>query len=105
VCNLPEEIVKMAQIHWELDSKSAIIVVVPPPQENALPFDEVNSIIQLALSESKDLKITGKDVTPFLLKRVSELTGGASKQANLSLLRNNARMAAKIAVAFSESYN
>jgi pseudouridylate synthase len=100
--NYPDEIVKMAKIHWELGSKSAVLVVVAPPKENALPFDEINSVIQLALSESKQLNITGKDVTPFLLQRVNELTGGASKQANLSLLRNNARMAAKIAVAFSK---
>lgn len=96
------DVARMAQVHWGLGFKSAVLVVVPPPEKDAIPFAEIDSVIQIALLESRDLRISGKDVTPFLLKRVNELTGGASLQANLSLLKNNAKMAAKIAVAFSQ---
>jgi pseudouridine-5'-phosphate glycosidase len=76
---------------------SAILVAVPLPAELALDFSEVESAIQSALKEALDLNIHGQAVTPFLLRRVSELTGGASLKANLGLLINNARVAAKIA--------
>jgi pseudouridine-5'-phosphate glycosidase len=55
--------------------------------------------IKKAIQEAHDREIHGKEVTPFLLKRVSELTEGKSMQANLSLLLNNARLAAQIATA------
>ncbi len=57
----------------------------------------VEEAIRQALDDAARENITGSAVTPFLLPRVSELTGGASLKANLSLLRNNARIAAQIA--------
>jgi pseudouridine-5'-phosphate glycosidase len=61
--------------------------------------------IRKAIQEAHDREIHGKEVTPFLLKRVSELTGGKSMQANLSLLLNNARLAAQIAAALRKTEN
>ena len=57
----------------------------------------MESAIQSALDQAKADDIRGQEVTPFLLARVSELTGGASVKVNLALLRNNARLAAAIA--------
>ncbi|RLD08300.1 MAG: pseudouridine-5-phosphate glycosidase, partial [Chloroflexota bacterium] len=54
-----------------------------------------------ALKDAKKHKIRGQDVTPFLLNRVSELTGKSSMKANLGLLLNNARIAARVAVELS----
>jgi pseudouridine-5'-phosphate glycosidase len=96
--NTPAEVASIAQIHWDLGLESAILVVVPLPKEVALPRDEVEKMIEQALSEAREKAIHGQAVTPFLLNRVSELSGGASLQANLELLRNNARLAAQIAV-------
>jgi pseudouridylate synthase len=94
----PQEIAEIARSHWEAGLVSAILVVVPPPAEAAIPAELIDQAICQALDESHQLHITGAKVTPFLLQRVSELSGGASLQANLALLLNNARLAARIAV-------
>jgi len=96
-----DEVVAIALVHWELGMKSAVLVTVPPPPEDALPADQVNQFIEHALSEARGQRIRGQAVTPFLLSRVSELTGKASLHANLELLKNNARIAAQIAQALS----
>jgi pseudouridine-5'-phosphate glycosidase len=92
------EIVSIAQTHWGLGLQSAVLVVQPPPVELAIPNDDVIGVIQQALDEAVERQIRGQDVTPFLLSRVSALTGGMSMKANLALLRNNARLAGQIAV-------
>lgn len=94
----PAEAVEIALAQWELGLSSAALVVVPPPAETALDSDEVEKIIRQALEEAHDQKITGAAVTPYLLKRVNELSRGASLRANLDLLKNNARVAALTAV-------
>jgi pseudouridylate synthase len=94
----PEYISALAHTHWKLGFSSALLVAMPPPAEVALERDLVESAIDKALKEAQEKGIIGQAVTPFLLRRVSEYTGGDSMQANLGLLRNNARLAAKIAV-------
>ena len=92
-----EEIADIARCHWEMGFESAVLVVVPPPQETALPRQAVDGAITLAVEELHTRKIYGQAVTPFLLNRVSELTGGDSLKTNIALLLNNARVAARIA--------
>jgi len=91
-----EETAQVAQAHWELGG-GGLLVVVPIPEADAIPLSEMEAHIATALNEAESQQIRGQAVTPFLLKRVSELSGGASLQANLSLLKNNARTAAQIA--------
>jgi pseudouridine-5'-phosphate glycosidase len=93
----PAEVARIARGQWDAGIEAAVLVVVPPPAEYALPADEVEQSIRQALSEASDKGIHGAGVTPFLLNRVNELSGGASMQANLAFLRNNARLAALIA--------
>ena len=62
-------------------------------------IDRLNAAIDRAIAEAEDQGITGKAVTPFLLARVKELTGGDSLEANIALVKNNARLAARIAAA------
>ncbi len=95
--NTPEEVVKIAAAHWDIGLDSAILVAVPPPVETALPNEKVDSAIQQALGDAYDKGIRGQEVTPYLLKRVSDLTQGESLRSNLALLLNNARVAAAIA--------
>jgi len=95
----PEEVAKLAQVQWRLGQTSAILVAVPPPAEIALRKDVVEAAIQTALEDAQRMNIHGQAVTPYLLRRVSEMTGGASLKANLGLLSNNARIAAQIAKA------
>jgi pseudouridine-5'-phosphate glycosidase len=93
----PDEVVAIARAHWSLGLQSAVLVVVPPPEEAALSEEVMKDAVRRALKEARDQKKRGQEVTPFLLNRVSELTGGASLRANLGLLVNNAAVAAAIA--------
>lgn len=93
----PLEVAQIAAAHWSLGLSSAVLVVVPPPSETAIPADQMEAIIRQAVDEARLSGITGSRVTPFLLQRVNQLSGGSCLRANLALLRNNARIAAKIA--------
>ncbi|RLD10416.1 MAG: pseudouridine-5-phosphate glycosidase [Chloroflexota bacterium] len=94
-----EEVTSIAKAHWKMGARSAVLVVVPPPEQDALPEAIMEEAIAQAMDEAQSQHVRGQQVTPFLLSRVSELTGEASLKANLSLLLNNARVAAKIAKA------
>jgi len=96
----PQEAAAIAKAHWNLGLGSAILVTVPPPAKTALPAGEMEAAVDQALADAQEQGIRGQAVTPFLLARVSELTGKASLRANLDLLLNNARLAAEIAVAY-----
>ena len=93
----PQEIVDFAKAHWATGLQSAVLVTNPLPKGDAIPKSVMEPYIKKAIQAAHDKDIHGKEVTPFLLKRVSELTEGKSMQANLSLLLNNARLAAQIA--------
>jgi len=74
----------------------------PEPPADAMPAEKMETAIQRATDEAAAKAIRGKAVTPFVLARVAELTGGESRRANIALLVNNARVAAEIAVALAE---
>jgi pseudouridine-5'-phosphate glycosidase len=92
-----EEVAAVARAHWQLGLHSAILVVLPPPVDSALDEQLMERAIAEALEDAHQQNISGQAVTPFLLNRMAELTDGASLQANLALLVNNAALAAKIA--------
>jgi pseudouridine-5'-phosphate glycosidase len=100
----PEEIAEIAKYQWDLGIKSAILVANPPPAETALSHEVIDGVIEKALAEAEALNISGAATTPFLLSKVNEISGGKSMEANLSLLKNNARLAAQIACALSKKY-
>ena len=93
----PDEIVKLAQAHWEMGMRSAILVAQPVPVRDEIPKSEMDPFIAQASQEAIKQEKRGQDLTPFLLQRISELTDGRSLRTNLSLLLNNARLAAQIA--------
>jgi pseudouridine-5'-phosphate glycosidase len=93
----PEEIVMLARAHWDLGMSSAILVTVPPPGEVAMDAEEVRKAIRQALTAASKEKITGQAVTPYLLDKVRQHTGGESLRANIGLLLNNAEVAGQIA--------
>ena len=96
----PDEVVQIARMHWKIGMESAVLVVNPPPGEAAMSAAQVEQVVKQALNEAAQEKIDGQQVTPFLLNRVRELTGGESLHSNLALLKNNARLAAQIACAW-----
>jgi pseudouridine-5'-phosphate glycosidase len=93
----PDEIVKLARAHWEMGMHSAILVAQPVSQGDDLPKSDVDKWNEQAHKDAAAKKIRGQDLTTFLLQRINELSGGQSLRSNLSLLLNNARLAAQIA--------
>ena len=99
----PQDIVSFAHAHWEMGFQSAILVANPIPIAGEISKSEMDSYIEQASKEAQKEKIHGQELTPFLLKHINELTRGRSMRANLSLLLNNARLAAQIAGALAAS--
>jgi len=93
----PAAAAALAQAHWDLGLTSAVLLVVPVPLAAELPADEMEAAIAAAIADAERAGITGKDLTPFILARVSALTGKRSLEANLALLNQNARIAAEVA--------
>jgi pseudouridine-5'-phosphate glycosidase len=94
----PRELAEVIRTQRRLGLHSGILVANPIPEADALPGAEVEAHIAAACCEAEAAGIDQKALTPFLLKRVNELTGGRSLTANIALIRNNAALAAEIAV-------
>ena len=92
-----EDIAAFAQAHWSLGMSSAVLVANPIPPSYALQRSELDPILARASREAAARHVGGQALTPFLLQRINELTHGGSLRANLELLLNNARLAARIA--------
>lgn len=94
-----EEVAAVAREARALGLRGAVLVCVPPPDGASLPREESEQAVARALLEAEAQGISGAGLTPFLLKRVAEITDGRSLRANVALLENNAAVAAEIAVA------
>jgi len=98
----PAEVAALFRAQRALGLPCGMLVTVPIPAEFEPPAEQMEAAIAQALAEAEAQGIKGKAMTPFLLARVSALTGEASLRANLALLENNARVAAEIAVALGQ---
>ena len=96
----PKDIVDFARAHWSMGMQSAVLVANPVPDADAIARSKIEPIIEQVSREAQEKEIHGQELTPFLLQRISDLTKGQSMRANLSLLLNNARLAAQIAHAW-----
>ena len=96
----PEEIARCMKIKWELGLDGGIVIGNPVQQEDAMDEAVIQQAISAALKDAAEKEIEGKDVTPFLLERINQLTKGKSLKSNIALVCNNARLGAKIAVAY-----
>ena len=96
----PEELAAAFKAQNDMALGGGMLVTNPIPQEYAMPADVINAAIDQAVSEAAAQGIHGKETTPFLLARVAELTGGDSLASNIQLVFNNARLAARTAVAY-----
>ena len=92
----PEEVAKIMEAKWGLGLKGGILVANPVPAEHG--FD-ANAATEQALEDAKAAGVEGKALTPFLLKHIAEATQGRSLAANVALVKHNARVGARIAVA------
>lgn len=96
--NAPEDVAELMIYQQKLNMENGIVIANPIPAEAEISDKEMMPLIQQANQEAKN--ISGQAVTPFLLKRISELTAGRSLEANIQLIKNNALLGAKIAKAY-----
>ncbi len=87
--------------HGAMGLTSGLVICNPVPEADALPLDIARAAIEQAIREADEAGIAGAAVTPWLLARVAEITGGASVKANISLITNNARVAGLLAGALA----
>ncbi|HEV8389470.1 MAG TPA: pseudouridine-5'-phosphate glycosidase [Dongiaceae bacterium] len=99
----PEEIAAILAARWRLSDQGGALIANPIPVADEIPSSRIEGQITAALQEARAQGIAGKDVTPFLLARIRDLTQGESQRANVALALNNAQLAAKIACAYSTS--
>ena len=92
---------RAVRAHFLLELGTGVVVGNPIPLEHELPRAEYEQALEHAVAEAAEMKVRGRLLTPFLLDRLAELTGGKTVAANLALLRNNARAAAELAVALA----
>ncbi|MGB1266158.1 MAG: pseudouridine-5'-phosphate glycosidase [Nereida ignava] len=95
-----EEIAAFQKVRDELELEAGLLVANPIPVDDEIPAEIMNGYISAAQAEMAAQGVSGKQVTPFLLQRIFELSNGESLKANIALVKNNARLAADIAVAF-----
>jgi pseudouridine-5'-phosphate glycosidase len=86
---------------WELGLAGGMVIANPIPVEAEIPEAEIGALIAQAVAEADAQGITGAAITPYLLGRIVELSGGTSLEANIELVRNNARLGAQLAVAYA----
>lgn len=97
-----EQLAGMMRAMWGLGLAGAISIANPVPAAEEIPAEEIGALIDQALRECEERGITGKDITPFLLGRIVELSDGRSLETNVALVRNNARLGAALAVAYAK---
>ena len=98
-CSGPEEAADILNAKWGMGLKGGVLIANPIPEEYGLDFDKMEGVIRQALSAADEAGVHGKDITPFLLAKVKDLTGGESLASNIQLALNNAKVAAQIAAA------
>jgi pseudouridine-5'-phosphate glycosidase len=95
-----EELAAMMQAKWDLGLAGGISIANPVPAEDEIPAVEIGALVDQALRECEERGIRGKGITPFLLGRIVELSGGRSLETNIALVRSNARLGAALALAY-----
>jgi pseudouridine-5'-phosphate glycosidase len=97
----PKDIAALLQTKWSMGLKGAVLIANPIDENQEVPASVMEEYIQQALMSAKQKGIKGKEVTPYLLSYIAQHTKGESLEANISLIKNNARLAAQIAVSLS----
>ncbi len=102
-CDDAAQVAGILRAKWNLGLNGGVVIANPIPEADALDDALVAEAVDAALADAQAKGVAGKDVTPFLLARLFEITQGRSLEANIALVLNNARVAAHIAVAYTEA--
>lgn len=97
----PAEVARILHHKWTMGLEGGVIIANPVPQPYAMEVTRMEQVVAQAIQAAKTQQISGKALTPFLLARIETLTGGESLKTNIQLVRNNARVAAEVSVAFA----
>jgi pseudouridylate synthase len=98
----PDEVAKIFRAQKALAIDRALLVTVPVPEEFEIPAAELEQTLSAALRQAEQQQVGGRELTPFLLSRMAQLSEGATLKTNIALLENNARVAAAIAAALAD---
>jgi len=96
-----DELAAMMRAKWGLGLEGGLVVANPVPEADEMSRDDIDGLIARALAECDERGIHGKDITPFLLGRIVELSDGRSLETNIALVRDNARVGAALALAYA----
>ncbi|HSD46276.1 MAG TPA: pseudouridine-5'-phosphate glycosidase [Pyrinomonadaceae bacterium] len=95
----PAEVVEIYRAQQHLGISCALLVTAPVPKDFELPSEQLKFVLDNVLADAVSKNIGGRELTPFLLNQMAQLSGGSTLRANIALLENNARIAAQIASA------
>ena len=95
-----EDICSLIHTKENLGLKGGVLITNPIPKENSMDKSYIDTLIEKAVKEANEKGIKGKEITPFLLAKIVEESHGASLKANIALVYNNAKLGAKLAVAY-----
>lgn len=96
------DLAKSLKAKWNLGLDGGVVVANPIPKQYEIDYDLINNATNAAVLEAKEKGIHGKESTPFLLSRITEITKGSSLDTNIELVYNNAKVGAQLAVEFSK---
>lgn len=97
-----EEVAELVKTKWDLGLTGGVLLTNPIPKSDAMDKEIIDRAIDKALNEAKEEGIHGKETTPFLLEKVLEATEGKSLESNIALVKNNALVGAKTAIAMAK---
>ena len=100
-CDSVAEIARLMRAKWGMGLKGGVVIANPIPARAEISSARTKPVIEAAVQQAESLGIRGKDVTPFLLKELARVTEGSSLAANIALVKNNAKVAAEIAVSYA----
>lgn len=101
----PAEIADLLHTKWKLGLVGSVLVANPVPSEQEIGADEMEKYILQAIHSAKDKNVTGKDLTPFILQHIATHTHGESLEANIALIKHNAKLGARVASAYFKPTN
>jgi len=94
---------RLIRTKWDLGLAGGVVLSTPVPETAAMAREEIDALTQRALAEAKAQGITGKAITPFLLACIKALTGGRSLATNIALVKHNAEVGARLALALAQA--
>lgn len=99
--NTPAAIASMLKVKWDMGLEGSVLIANPVPADQEIPAAAMEEHIVLALDAASRAGVRGKDITPYLLSYIAKHTNGESLDANIALIKNNAAIGAKIALAYA----